>query len=531
MIKNKYFLKRILFLVFALLIVASLCLPLSAAEFTFTPDYSLLPGWNRLNVANVGALPITDNSNGNNIISINEATGSFALETVLLANSSGEVHPRITLRELCPYMEVGKTYYMSWDSDYGHYVYFYGGPSISINQPFVATDELLDKMFVFYGYDVRKNGLPDGYSYGQSFVVEYTNFMISQQESQEFVSYSETLAYMDELDEALEQYYASLRGEYTEQIEDEAFSNGYADGYSDGVLQKALINPAYMQMQYQVRNRRTNSLHDYWFDYPVPSTLLQGYTFEISSMPNDFFEGDEDVYVSNFRVNLLYHDRVVYLDTEDIYIKNTTGNTRVTITYLGEGDTVEDEWQTKIYTISPTGEDGYVLLTDELNGVRVLGVIFEFVTVKSADDYGYYPIGRDIMFSFTSGSYVFGYQTGLDKGLEQGYNKGEADTVKNYTDNILPAYKADIEKELQETFDKELASEVKNAKQLGYNEGYREGAKADSKLSTVIMAPVDSVVKLFYGFLDFNILGVNMSAFVSSLITVCLVVAVIKFVI
>lgn len=95
--------------------------------------------------------------------------------------------------------------------------------------------------------------------------------------------------------------------------------------------------------------------------------------------------------------------------------------------------------------------------------------------------------------------YNLGYQDGLDTGLQDGYNNGYQDGLDTGT-------------------------------QSGYQDGYSAGVESANDYSFIglLGAVIDAPVTAFTGLLNFEILGFNILAFVTGLITLALIIFIIK---
>lgn len=95
------------------------------------------------------------------------------------------------------------------------------------------------------------------------------------------------------------------------------------------------------------------------------------------------------------------------------------------------------------------------------------------------------------------------YQYGYDKGYESGFNKGKLDNTV-YDDGYKTGYA------------------------IGYDKGVMEADNNPYTFTKLFSAVLDVPVRVFTSLFDFNVLGVNLSAFFFSLLSVCFVLVVIK---
>ncbi len=127
--------------------------------------------------------------------------------------------------------------------------------------------------------------------------------------------------------------------------------------------------------------------------------------------------------------------------------------------------------------------------------------IYYFVLAVTFDDFNstYYVTDRN---DKANNSYQYGY----DKGYESGFNKGKLDNSL-YEDGY------------------------KNGYAIGYDKGVIEADNNPYSFTKLFSAVLDVPVRVFTSLFDFNVLGVNLSSFFFSLLSVCFVLVVIKLLI
>lgn len=104
-------------------------------------------------------------------------------------------------------------------------------------------------------------------------------------------------------------------------------------------------------------------------------------------------------------------------------------------------------------------------------------------------------------------SFQIGYNTGYDKGNSNGYNTGyQSGYDKGYNDGKAYGHNE------------------------GFNEGYEQGAGGNNTLVGMIYAIVDVPFKVLKDSMNFNFLGINVSDFIFSALTMIIVIKIFKFV-
>lgn len=126
------------------------------------------------------------------------------------------------------------------------------------------------------------------------------------------------------------------------------------------------------------------------------------------------------------------------------------------------------------------------------------------------------------------------YQSGYNNGYQEGL--GDKDTIRK--EGYNQGYQAG-----QENFEGQLAAQ-ETIRQEGYNQGYQEGKVAgrevgyqegvadqgDYTFMGLIGAVFDAPIQAFKGLLSFEVLGVDMTAFVSSLFGLAVILVIIKLI-
>lgn len=112
------------------------------------------------------------------------------------------------------------------------------------------------------------------------------------------------------------------------------------------------------------------------------------------------------------------------------------------------------------------------------------------------------------------------YQSGFNQGYNNGYDNGLIDGYNNgYNEGLILGNETGYNEGLNVGYTN------------GYVDGYNEGVDADSTavaifsgILSIAMVPINFFLSIF----NFEILGINMSTFVSALLTVCVIIIVLK---
>lgn len=126
-------------------------------------------------------------------------------------------------------------------------------------------------------------------------------------------------------------------------------------------------------------------------------------------------------------------------------------------------------------------------------------------------------------------------------GYNKGYDRGSKDAIKNYNETLYQVFDekynegyndgiAAAADSSTEKFQKKYDEGFFAGKSAGYSSGYTDGAASAQNYTFLglLGAVVDAPIKAFTGLLDFEVLGVNMSSFVLSMLTLSVIVVIIK---
>ena len=127
-------------------------------------------------------------------------------------------------------------------------------------------------------------------------------------------------------------------------------------------------------------------------------------------------------------------------------------------------------------------------------------------------------------------SYLSGYNNGYQEGLgdkdtirKEGYNQGYQDGQENFEGQL-----ADQETIRQEGYNQGYQEGKVAGREVGYQEGVAD--QGDYTFMGLLGAVFDAPIQAFKGLLSFEVLGVDMTAFVSSLFGLAVILLIIKLV-
>ena len=127
-------------------------------------------------------------------------------------------------------------------------------------------------------------------------------------------------------------------------------------------------------------------------------------------------------------------------------------------------------------------------------------------------------------------SYLSGYNNGYQEGLgdkdtirKEGYNQGYQDGQDNFEGQL-----ADQETIRQEGYNQGYQEGKVAGREVGYQEGVAD--QGDYTFMGLIGAVFDAPIQAFKGLLSFEVLGVDMTAFVSSLFGLAVILVIIKLI-
>lgn len=128
----------------------------------------------------------------------------------------------------------------------------------------------------------------------------------------------------------------------------------------------------------------------------------------------------------------------------------------------------------------------------------------------------------DITFSgilkYDYSAYQRGYQNGYSAGYQNGYDVGFTNGRDSVDTSVIS----------NNAYNQGYNAGIRAGYDVGYQEGYQAGANGGATLVQPITAIIDIPINLAKGIFNFEILGVNLSNFLLSLITVLFVISVLR---
>ncbi len=543
MIKKKKFLKRVFAFVGVLSILFVLCLPFSALTFPTAEQ--------AVNYLDISAFKVDTSRGVTRIAGVDTSTSTLELLTVPANGQSGALwaSQSPTLRECMPYASVGETYYFISTVNgipYGFYLdsgIWIGSLYVSDGGGFTITEALLNSKVLLSGIDQRYGALPEDayFTYQIAFVTERT----------ENINYS-------------------FMGEY-KQYFDQARQDGYDSGYEEGYDKGEEVGKEQYYTEYLNRNTifnpRTARIHLYWdsrqyissdtaynlgfWDFPVYDTVLDnnlypfdGYSFNTSLITKEMtnFDGVPKTSSGQFFDGLCGFS--VYLNTKTQSGSYSFAKDLPLVLSLGEAYTdldVVTVWITipEGYTLPPNAEeidDGYYVVR---HAFLASSFVEGTLTTTLQESFGLDPNtpvqamqitfwtnysevmrndmdnGKSVLIADSANdpAYIAGTTIGKNQGIAQGREEGFA---------------AGVEQGNKEGYD----IGYKEGKVDGFGEGYAAGLEVGELTFTgLITAVIDAPVSVFASMFNFEVLGVNLLNFLTSILSVMIVIAVVKVVI
>jgi len=132
-------------------------------------------------------------------------------------------------------------------------------------------------------------------------------------------------------------------------------------------------------------------------------------------------------------------------------------------------------------------------------------------------------------YDFDISQYSSGYADGYAQGYQEAMQKYENQLQNEKSESYQQGFEAGIADQYQQD-----QIQITNSYNNGYSDGYQEGFSADSTATSIFsgilqvgLVPINFFLAIF----NFDILGINISAFIRALFTVLITIIVIKFVI
>lgn len=301
-------------------------------------------------------------------------------------------------------------------------------------------------------------------------------------------------------------------------------TNSYANYQTRNIFQYLDYNTlnADMGASYSSRNDNTGYTVVYAPDLVLNSAGVRPTQYEFSVSSNttttayyysQFFFNSGNSYSGSVVVQ--FPNFAWYSGGTNDNVVLTTATYSFTVYYTPRSD-----YQTRQLTPNVYVRDNYTYCTFDIPDNTALNDFVVFYTkVYSSSNIG---TGNFFTYNFCNMT----LQNDSDVQYALGYNDGRADannTVSTGSASYNAGYSAGIDN----------ANNTVRIGSASYNAGYSNGINdADSySFTSLVSSVIDAPVKAFRGLLNFEILGVNVSAFVLGLFSVGLLIAVFKFLI
>lgn len=583
--KNKKFARFLALLGVMVILAVSLLATVSSASTSW--QYTDIPFYNYWNTdAFPPHDPNTETYGQGYIVSTDQDSGIITMGMVY--HGVGQYYAPyqfhgLKLRDICPEMKAGEKYYLNgeylfpsleqqgtgincialanngdtyWyfgttkyitEADLDSYVYFFAGNFTQAGyQPemgeYITRDLRIwinkDASYSFCPYhyfeskldNAYDKGLSDGYDGGY----------------QDGISDGYDSGYTDGADDGYangvdEGYIMGKQDGY-----EEGRSVGYADGYDRGLSEYITDNllvssKSISVMPVYINYSQLDANGQYPFVYGtryrnVEDYPYNGYTFRTSLLPDYYWANDAGVgyKLCGYEITCITKQFGQYFVVGNsplsISGKNITMLVRLRTVGMAEGELKEktyvfseDEFQTIDIDFA---SDFGLADTDQIMSISFYG---ETILARNpySSFYGFsFAFANQDGYSFQVG-FKEGQQIGYEEGKDVGYEYGTADGKKEgYASGKADGIVIGKEEGLAE------------GKAIGFEEGYDEGfyygeikgldeGSRDLPLTNLIYATVDAPLSVVQRFLNFEILNVNIAAFVASLITLCLVIKVV----
>lgn len=412
-----------------------------------------------------------------------KAISNGLVNSIVIANTGGGqamVLSSKRLYQLCPYIRIGETYTLTFESTYPEKAFFVGGVLWRSGESRVITDGLYNGTVGFYCSPSDTTISKIMFNKGST-AYPYFPYFYS------FYQYGKDLGYNEGITSSGYGIFGSLS-----LLKFDVYTTGIDD--TNGIVSlNALDYPnliAYI----------TNGID-------IVSTFN---SVANSYLRSQGISGEDYDYFINCPVKL-YVDFINPIPFDTFKISVNTGSSR----FINGGIVVNYNDNPLIVpwvAVDNTTDIYYIELSGD-------GNVVSFAT----KEYFYATQSFTINLTEYLPNYYLGYQNGFnageDSGLSQGYNNGfNAGKESGYNEGYSAG---------------EIVGE-QSAQTNAYNNGYQKGkvdginsANAnsfDNLLSAVFDVPVRTITSV----LDFDLLGINLKTFFFSLLTVCVIIAVVK---
>lgn len=392
------------------------------------------------------------------------------------SGSNGYTVTNVKLGQACPYLQVGETYTLSAESESlikQFIITNYNGISVSWNfgSSLTITEDYLNYWVIMYGFYIQA-----GQSAGDCRI---SKIMINRGE----VAYPYS--------------------PYFYNIYDSGYGSGQEYGYNNG------YNIGYTQGQESVSNFYSGTAEIYgltdWYTYTKIADISSSYSkysVSFSNFPNTV--SSYTLYAIRYQfdtsyngIDLGFKDNSFYVSHNALpVVTNSLGvvsHTNPAI-YVGHAGLWDDNYQGALLT--PYNIINDMCTIQYLN----LSSFYIFNDFKNLDIYGDtlyifctdYNVLRSCSFGRNSSA-----KDSFNHGYTNGYNIGYTDGNRNANDTL-------------------------------YQQGYNAGLKSSQGFYGLLTAVFDVPVQAFTGLLNFNVLGVNMVDFVTSMLTLCIFIIILR---
>lgn len=504
--------KRFFALFGVLLVLACVCLPTFVGAFSITE----LSEYNYFNPEVITHPTPTVNKQGALLCNVSDVldNGIIVINSPENYGGSGSIPASltgVTLRDICPDMVAGQTYYLS------AFYTVYGNEngvndikvseSIYLNDTFVhwkfdssykVTEADLNSRVTFYGVTVSNN---DRMGFLDNECRLHLLLWVNKGNTpQKYVSYG------------MKEYFDAYRQDAYEQAKDEIYQDAYNEGLK--AIKADLFKDATLSANVVYRDLNTGNIVKHniaqdKFDFTLEDTF-------IDVNPTDDSTGKRDLpYLIQMDIQAEYMK-------DDVTLEHVRNELVITFKHPVSIGLYSFEIEKYVYqayahpfTLTAQNEHGITITTkSDIVDKTIVGLdngkndfFATSITISTTE-------GDVWDFSGTSITSRSGVYTLYEDGYNDGY---DAATILEGAEQYQEGYNNGYEK----------------GETVGYNNGFEKGYADGSDgsswfnlFSAVVSAPANTLTSMF----NFDIFGVNMAGFVASLVTICVVIAVVRFI-
>lgn len=548
MTKKKKILKRIFAFVGVLSILFCMALPFSVGAATVA---NTLTNVNRFSFDAFSRGTIT-NKDRTSLDVIDAGMDKIILKTEAGSTGDGMLRYTLTLRDFLPTAKAGEGYRLEMIiSNNVDGVGIVDGISVGYgsndnpNPTYWENGEVrtlmqqdLEGYVTFYGYDSKRGGT--------SSVDVYTEIRIAivpEGQTYDFDHYKDTFEYQSGYTDGFEA------------AKDQLYKEAFENAYKEYLNQNTIVNSVTTSVSFVwCASYYDNSFTECpvetvnYFDYPVYLSYMDnddyafdGYSFSTSALSKEdygfdgVFRGDDDFYLSGLK------GVSIFVTTKNNGVYACAGDLPIQLNFGSSNNINSNYIKARIdYTVPA----GYSVPADAIliDGVYVCSAE---VLKAASNEYGVFSCTAQELFGLEASTPVRSIRvTFVCDSIHTSYfDKGAGIIISNTKNN--PAFMAGQSYGASEGFDEgykygKLAGAeqgygdgLRDGKIVGFEEGYREGLKNAKELTFrgLIFAVVDAPVQVFSSMLNFNVLGINLLGFMTSILTIMIVIAVVKVVV